>query len=281
MYQFSKPRNSKDLFFHIRYGDYPITHTHREYWEFMFIFMGDVIHKINGQKVVVQQDSLCLIRPSDVHSIHAVKQCKTSHLNLGVTSHYLKEFLSFFDEKLYDELLAKPNITIPIPPAKGKEIMSIANTILLREKTSDDNFLKVLFLSLVGEITQRELSTLPSQYSKATSEFLRLLDNPDNYSKSLNELFASINYSYSHMNRTFLQEIGSTPSDYFRERKIEYAKILLTDSNFSMIAIAEAIGYKSAAHFSTAFKKATGQSPSEYKSTHGNNYIIAEIKKDS
>lgn len=272
-----KPRGSKDMFFHIRYGGYSIVHAHRDFWEFMFVFSGDILHEINGRKIVVPQDSLCVVRPNDVHSTHALNNQKVNYVNLGVTAQFLRDFLALFDPDLYDDLLARPVIMVQFSPAKSREIMTLANTILLQKKSTDERMLKLLFLLLVHEVIYPVSSTAPSHYGKATTEFLRLLDNPENLSLRLDTLFSIINYSYSHMNRVFLQEIGMTPSDYFKQRKIEYVKILLTDSDFSMSAIGEAIGYKSAAHFSTAFKKATGQTPSEYKASHMNLYSIEEI----
>jgi AraC-like DNA-binding protein len=52
------------------------------------------------------------------------------------------------------------------------------------------------------------------------------------------------------------------------EYRIDEAKRLLKEKpNFKVEEIAESVGYNSKSSFNTAFKKITGQTPSEWRST--------------
>lgn len=50
---------------------------------------------------------------------------------------------------------------------------------------------------------------------------------------------------------------------YWQTVKMEQAKLMLADMNMDISEVAEAVGYKNARHFSTAFKKQFGLSPSQ------------------
>ena len=87
------PKNATRFFFHIQHKDWPYLYAHDGYWEFMLITKGELTHKINGEKRELTQNTLCLIRPQDAHSLHNKKNAISQHLNLGVESEYFQQYL--------------------------------------------------------------------------------------------------------------------------------------------------------------------------------------------
>lgn len=67
--------------------------------------------------------------------------------------------------------------------------------------------------------------------------------------------------------RQFKQEYGTTILSYVNSLKIKESKSLLRKSNLSVTEIAETLGFDSIHYFCRQFKKATGQSPTEYSKT--------------
>ena len=67
------------------------------------------------------------------------------------------------------------------------------------------------------------------------------------------------------LHQAFVDHLGRTPGEQVRRVRMEHAKKLLGDSDDKLPAIAEACGYRSANHFSVAFTKAEGISPSAYR----------------
>jgi AraC family transcriptional regulator len=55
------------------------------------------------------------------------------------------------------------------------------------------------------------------------------------------------------------------PLRYQSRRRIEYAKLLLTKPETSVTDVGLAIGFGSSSSFVTAFRKATGVTPSVYR----------------
>ena len=52
--------------------------------------------------------------------------------------------------------------------------------------------------------------------------------------------------------------------EYFRNLKVEQAKILIREGNYNFTEISELLGYSSIHYFSRHFKQATGFSPTDY-----------------
>ena len=263
---YTKPNHAENLFFHIKYQDYPILHTH-DYWEFMLVLKGTIVHKINGEVQELEQNSLCLIRPSDVHSLHNKKKQVSQHLNLGVDAEYFKAYMRLLYAPLYERLCtANAPKMVRLSPAKVNRIVNDVNKALAADKSEQDMQINLLFLDVMREFYSDFIKTTPTknEYTPVVKRLIMLMNNPENMKKDVSELIKETNYSCSHTNRVFLREVGCTPGKFFRDKKFEYAKTLIGETDMSLADIAFTIGYENYPHFSTAFKKYTGVAPVEY-----------------
>lgn len=78
----------------------------------------------------------------------------------------------------------------------------------------------------------------------------------------LDELAAFVNMSRRQIERMFQTYLDTTPYRYYLELRLSYAKRLLEQSSYSIIAVSVACGFLSTSHFSHCFKKYFGFSPS-------------------
>lgn len=74
-----------------------------------------------------------------------------------------------------------------------------------------------------------------------------------------------VGLSRFHFCRTFKQSFGTTPHQYQMNCRIEQAKDLLAECARSVTEISLTVGFSTSAAFATAFRRATGFSPSEYR----------------
>jgi AraC-like DNA-binding protein/mannose-6-phosphate isomerase-like protein (cupin superfamily) len=76
--------------------------------------------------------------------------------------------------------------------------------------------------------------------------------------------------STSYFRRWFHREVGSSPSDYVTQLRIERSKQLLTETDRSVTEIAMELGYNTSAYFTAVFHRETGTTPTEFrKRLHG------------
>jgi AraC family transcriptional regulator len=79
---------------------------------------------------------------------------------------------------------------------------------------------------------------------------------------SLAEIAAVASLSPYHFARLFKASTGFSPHQYVIQRRIERAKLFLSTTNWSLTAIAHAVGFAHESHLALHFKRLTGLVPS-------------------
>lgn len=75
--------------------------------------------------------------------------------------------------------------------------------------------------------------------------------------------------SASHLRKLIKQETGKNLSQHLKTLRVELAKQLLMESPLNMNELAWRVGYTSAPHFCTVFKKETGKTATEFAKSLG------------
>jgi AraC family transcriptional regulator len=71
--------------------------------------------------------------------------------------------------------------------------------------------------------------------------------------------------SLHHFCRAFKQSFGIPPHGYHLRRRMQQAKLLLSDRATSITQVSLILGYSNISSFSLAFRKITGQTPSQFR----------------
>jgi AraC family transcriptional regulator, arabinose operon regulatory protein len=79
------------------------------------------------------------------------------------------------------------------------------------------------------------------------------------------ELAKAAHMSESNLAHRFREETGMSPVRYAQERRMARAREMLLMTNEPICAIADALGFLNAFHFSTRFRAMTGKSPRAYR----------------
>ena len=67
-----------------------------------------------------------------------------------------------------------------------------------------------------------------------------------------------------HLYRKIKECTNQSPRNFIRNVRLKQAAVLLSQKRHSIAEVADAIGFASATHFSTAFKELYGVSPTAY-----------------
>jgi AraC family transcriptional regulator len=82
---------------------------------------------------------------------------------------------------------------------------------------------------------------------------------------SLADLAAVAGLSRMHFAAQFRAATGYRPHDYLLYRRIESSKVILSGSDMPLAEVALAVGFHAQAHFSTVFKRMTGETPARWR----------------
>ncbi len=121
------------------------------------------------------------------------------------------------------------------------------------------------------ELQKIGLQLIESDKKRLISELKTIIINQIHYSeKALKINFSEylseeLHHEYSYLSRLFSASENTTIEKYIALQKIEKAKELLLLKKYRISEIANYLHYKSTSHFSTQFKKITGQTPSAYQ----------------
>jgi AraC-like DNA-binding protein len=82
---------------------------------------------------------------------------------------------------------------------------------------------------------------------------------------SISQLAAEVGTVPHRLRRAFKKRHGESLTVFSRKARMEKAKQLLLETNNTLQVIAETVGYSEGNNFHASFKKATGQSPGEWR----------------
>jgi AraC family transcriptional regulator len=91
-----------------------------------------------------------------------------------------------------------------------------------------------------------------------------ILHHPEQ-SYSIETMAAQVGVSPTHFCRIFKKASGQSPHQFVMRAKFDRASQLLTQSNTQLSAIADLLGFTSQSHFTRAFRRYTGKTPSQVR----------------
>jgi CheY-like chemotaxis protein len=86
---------------------------------------------------------------------------------------------------------------------------------------------------------------------------------------SLTELARRVGTNQGRLGREFQSHLGMSTFEYLREQRLVRAQALLDTADLQVQQIADAVGFKRAGDFATAFRLRFGIKPREYRRRHG------------
>ncbi|WP_067934255.1 bifunctional transcriptional activator/DNA repair enzyme AdaA [Alicyclobacillus kakegawensis] len=96
----------------------------------------------------------------------------------------------------------------------------------------------------------------------------------------LGDIARELAVSPYHLHRVFRRVAGTTPAAYLLQTRVEAAKrALVTECGRPITDIALAVGFQSASHFSTTFRRVVGCSPSRYRALHVRSQAEQEVAR--
>lgn len=98
---------------------------------------------------------------------------------------------------------------------------------------------------------------------------VNIIDYNFNTDITVEKIANSLHLTPSHLTRSFRAKTGLSPKQYILNKRIEYAKELLTSSNATIFEIANSVGFSDQLYFSRIFKIKENISPSEYRKSFG------------
>lgn len=142
------------------------------------------------------------------------------------------------------------------------------------EENVEDNVKENVATKTVAEkIIDKEY--YPSKYQPEQIEIIKKIH--EQLLTQMNQRYTIETLARQHLiNQTTLKEVfksvyGTSIAAHMKEHRMEQAANLLRETNFSVLEIAQRVGYDSQSRFSSAFKDAYGMLPRDYRKSERKN----------
>ena len=95
----------------------------------------------------------------------------------------------------------------------------------------------------------------------------------------LETLASACGISVSHFARSFRRSFGTSPHRYLTLRRVEIAKVLLAETNSSLVEIAAQTGFSDQAALTRTFASVVGATPGKWRREHSHRRMFVEIRE--
>ena len=252
--------------------------TH-DFWEMVYVDKGAVIVKRDEEEILLNQGDVIFHKPNEFHAIKAYK----SNPNFFVMSFSCTSAPIRCLEKYHTKLdkMLKPYISAIIKEAEATFIIPKNDTSLKKLVLKEDaiiggeqlikSYLEQLLILLVRNATAiGKISVFPSKDSMENnliSSIKEYLDGSLEERIQISDVCKKFGYSKSYLSKIFHEQTGMTIANYSNQVKIKEAKQLIRENNLNLSEISDRLAFDNPQYFSRVFKRITGMTPTEFKST--------------
>ncbi len=251
--------------FYLNTRDYPISHSHEDYWEFSVVLDGTIENHVNNETRVLTSGTLFYCTTNDTHCITAHNKYPVRYVNFTIDECTLTQLISVFSPKVQQKL-QKNKRSFALPSEMLYAIDKLLHKLnLLQQKqyaTANDLILGQIMAFIRYIVEQLYIETVKDE-PNWLQELNRLKQQENFITFTVNDLCQELNYSRVQLNRLFKSKFGVTPHEYLLSNKLLYAHNLLASTDMNTMDIANAIGYSNLAQFNVVFKERFGVTPGQ------------------
>jgi AraC family transcriptional regulator len=162
------------------------------------------------------------------------------------------------------------------PRHRDPEIEAICRRLyreLRLDGRADRLYVESLVVELAGLLLRRHSTvsgpaTIPPSSGltrKQTRRVFEYIESSLSEDLTLRELAGIAGLSTQHFARMFKRVVGASPHQYVVERRVERAKAMLRTTEASLAGISLSTGFCGQSHFTSAFRRAVGLTPTEFR----------------
>ncbi|RJG11432.1 helix-turn-helix transcriptional regulator [Massilia cavernae] len=130
-----------------------------------------------------------------------------------------------------------------------------------------DAMMGALNAHLVRYCEPKPVSEIPTVQSSAywLSTVLAEIRNVPGQDHTVESLAKIAGLTPWHFCRVFRKAMGVTPHQFVMNTRLNMAELMLVQSDMRISQISDALGFRNQGHFSTAFTRRSGETPSQYR----------------
>ncbi|RKX89550.1 MAG: AraC family transcriptional regulator [Spirochaetes bacterium] len=281
-----KKEFSIDKIFSIHYfefvKDYSFKGEKHNFWEFVYIDKGAILATAGDKTHTLIKGDIIFHKPNEFHDLNADGHIAPNIVIMSFSSR--SPGMKWFENRIMRIGNEEKNLLARILHEAGNAFASPLSDPWLpalerkKEQIYGSEHLIQLYLEqiLIG-LVRREMhigtsnepeSPLKEKTSRdAFNKVILFFENHVTQMPSLEKVCRETGYSCTYIENVFKEKTGRSVMEYYKITKLEKAKDLIREGNYTFTQIAAALNYSSIHYFSKVFKKYIGMTPTEYSSS--------------
>ncbi|WP_438492179.1 AraC family transcriptional regulator [Paenibacillus sp. IHBB 3054] len=245
-------------------------HSH-DFFELFLILKGSVVHVINSNRQLLQENTLVFIRDRDVHCYEQTTDSDCQFINLSFNREVLDDLIAFLGEGFPSGRLLEP----AMPPST---LLSKTEKEYVRYRLEQLSLIPQEKKLVIKAEVRAILTDLFSRYIKAEAEpfepagqpewlkaLCREVKKKEQFTRGAAALVQLSGKSHAYVCRMFREHLGMSPTQYINELRISYAENLLLNTDMEIVDISLEIGLENVSYFYDLFKRRHNLTPHRYR----------------
>lgn len=243
-------------------GDWHSTpHTHN-FTELFYVIGGMGQFFIEGDIHPVSANDLVIVNPYYEHTEISFNANPLEYIVLGVEGLEL----SFHDDS------ENRYCIVNFQGTQDKILFYLRNMLKeIEEKTPGYEIVCQDLMNILTILVMRQtnyaaaMAPIRKSSPRLCATLRKYIDEHYKENLTLDTLASLSNVSKYYLVHAFTAEYDISPINYMISRRVEEAKHLLKNHDYSLALISHTVGFSSPSYFSQTFKRLTGMSPNEYR----------------
>ncbi len=259
-------------------GTYPTPnpiHRH-EKWELMVVESGNILNYVNEKSYKATTGDVFLLGPPHLHAIEMVSP-QHLHRDVYFNTDDIERVLDMFNEDFKKDVLSgkqliKLKLDMNDLTSLNKNISKLQSICLVESLKTNSlhklNKIRSIAISILQYVLGIYSTTSllkETIYPEWLYSFLTTLHAPGVFTKSVNDIIATTNYSHTQFGKLFKKYCGVPLIEYVKNLRLAYAADLLKSTTHTTLFICENCGYDSYSYFERSFKEKFGRTPTQYR----------------
>ncbi len=243
-------------------------HSHLNWFELTIVTDGEGTVQTNGVEVPVCRGDIYLSFPGDFHGIRSATHAALKYDFFAFNS-MSPELSAAFEELTHTATPAARRI---FRDERVRSLVADALAEIDGNGLYADRILTAAFDQILLYVLRNFRTLSPARHTVSVGKqeelcyrMMHYIDTHIYTMQGLSDLADAMQYNYSYLSDLFCKVTSDTLLHYYRTRRLEAAKLLLSEGKLSVGEIADLLRYASIYTFSRAFKEAFGQSPAQFK----------------
>lgn len=244
-------------------------HRHDGLHQIQFLESGQISGTVDGQAVQADAPALLLIAPGSVHGFTHTRDTRGHQVTIPTAT--LQQVLA--GTRLADTSLSSSFVLTQLAPEASAECASLFERMASEFRGNGTGrvpallatatLLAVALLRLHGEHIQKAQS--PGARDALVQRYMALAEQHFREHRGLPFYAQALGVTPDHLSRTCRNVARQSALQMLHDRLMLEARRLLAYTPMSVLEVASTIGYQDPAYFSKFFARATGCSPSQYR----------------